>query len=282
MTSVRTRSLPVPAVVDSVVRLSADLVRIVLTSDDWSAFGEPAHADSYVKLVFLNPGVEYARPIDPAQIRADHPAAHWPRMRTYTVRAFDRAAGTLTLDVVTHGSSGLAGPWAQSARPGDDVLIAGPGGGYSPDRSADWHLLVGDESVLPAIAVALERMPQHARGAAFVEVGAPADEIALQAPPGIDVQWLHRGSGVPGSALVPAVHGWVAPPGTGQAFVHGEAGFVKDLRRHLRTERGMSLDQLSISGYWRLGADDESWRSIKRAWNAEIEAAESTVTDTTA
>lgn len=275
MASARSRSLPLPAVVESVHQLSAELVRIVLTAPDWSGFAEPAHADSYVKLVFLTPGVEYRRPIDPALIRAEHPADHWPRMRTYTVRAFDRAAHSLTLDIVTHGTAGLAGPWARTARPGDEILLAGPGGGYSPDPAADWHLLVADESALPAVAVALERLPAPARGVAFLEVAGPADEIELATPEGVEVRWLHRGSGAPGSTLVPAVRDWTMPTGNGQAFVHGEAGFVKDLRRYLRTERGMGLDQLSISGYWRLGADDETWRAAKREWNAAIEASES-------
>ena len=42
----------------------------------------------------------------------------------------------------------------------------------------------------------------------------------------------------------------------------------------LRTERGVAREDLSISGYWRLGADDEGWRAGKRAWNAQIEATE--------
>ena len=58
------------------------------------------------------------------------------------------------------------------------------------------------------------------------------------------------------------------------AFVHGEAGAVKELRRYLRLDRGMGLDRLSISGYWRLGVDDEGWRAGKRAWNAAIEESE--------
>jgi uncharacterized lipoprotein YmbA len=28
---------------------------------------------------------------------------------------------------------------------------------------------------------------------------------------------------------------------------------------------------LSISGYWRLGKDEDGWQSSKREWNAEVE-----------
>lgn len=247
-----------------------------MTSPDWSTFADPEHADSYVKLVFLTPGVDYPRPIDPARIRTELPAAHWPRTRTYTVRAFDRTAGTMTLDLITHGSAGLGGAWAGTAAPGDELLISGPGGGYSPDPAADWHLLAGDESALPAIAVALERMPADAHGVAFVEVPGASDEIELTHPTAVEVNWRHRGPRAPGSALVPAVLDWPIPAGAGQLFVHGEAGFVKTLRRYLRIERGIPLDRLSISGYWRVGADDEAWRAVKREWNSSIEASERT------
>nr|AGS49758.1 hypothetical protein [uncultured bacterium esnapd15] len=38
-------------------------------------------------------------------------------------------------------------------RPGDPVLIQDAGGRYRPDPRADWHLLAGDETALPATAV---------------------------------------------------------------------------------------------------------------------------------
>ena len=55
------------------------------------------------------------------------------------------------------------------------------------------------------------------------------------------------------------------------AFVHGEATFVKELRRYLRVERGVPLEQLSISGYWRLGRDEDGWQSSKGEWNRQVE-----------
>ena len=61
------------------------------------------------------------------------------------------------------------------------------------------------------------------------------------------------------------------------AFVHGEAAAVKELRRYLRVERSLGLDRLSISGYWRLGVDDEGWRASKKEWNAAIEESEAVV-----
>lgn len=53
--------------------------------------------------------------------------------------------------------------------------------------------------------------------------------------------------------------------------MHGEAGFVKELRRFVRVDRGIARERLSVSGYWRRGADEDGWQSSKREWNAEVE-----------
>jgi NADPH-dependent ferric siderophore reductase len=255
-------------------QLSPSLVRVVLGGDGLSAFEASEFADSYVKAVFVHPDVPRPFPRnDEGRVVVDDlhaEPAHSPRMRSYTVRSFDPDTQELVLDFVVHGDAGIAGPWAAAAAPGDELLFMGPGGAYSPDPAAGFHLLAGDLSALPAIAVALSRLPSDAVGAAVVEVPGATDEVELAAPTGVRVSWVHTGQDRPGDALVPAVRA-VPLPDDVDAFVHGEAGAVKQLRHYLRVERGMSLDRLSISGYWRLGIDDEGWRASKRDWNAEVE-----------
>jgi NADPH-dependent ferric siderophore reductase len=75
-------------------------------------------------------------------------------------------------------------------------------------------------------------------------------------------------------ALVDAVRACSLPAGTGHVFVHGEAGLVRELRRHLRAARGLAPEFTSISGYWRLGDTEDRWQAGKRAWSAQIEAEE--------
>ncbi|MFG3256574.1 siderophore-interacting protein [Streptomyces sp. NPDC048172] len=253
-------------------RLTPHMVRIVLGGDGLAEFQAGEHTDHYVKLLFPIPGVEYPEPFDMARIRADFPRDQWPTMRTYTVRTWDPAAREMTVDFVVHGDEGLAGPWALAARPGDEIRFMGPGGAYSPSPEADWHLLAGDESALPAIAAALERAPAGAPVHALIEVAGPEEEQKLSAPLGAHVTWLHRGTGRVGERLTAAVRGMEFPDGRVHAFVHGEAGFVKELRRHLRLDRGVTREQLSISGYWRLGADEDGWQASKKEWNEQVEA----------
>jgi len=247
------------------------MTRVVLGGDGLAGFSAGEFTDHYVKLQFPVEGVTYPEPFDLQRIRAELPPEQWPRTRTYTVRRWDAAARELTVDVVLHGDEGVAGPWAMRAQPGDDVHFMGPGGGYAPSADADWHLLAGDESAVPAIAASLERLPAGAVAHVFIEVTGPDDELKLETPAEATVTWLHRGAGRVGEVLVPAVADLAFPPGDVQAFVHGEAGFVKELRRHLLSDRGVARERLSISGYWRLGHDEDRWQATKREWNRQVE-----------
>ncbi|MFC5834578.1 siderophore-interacting protein [Nonomuraea insulae] len=255
-------------------QISPHMLRIVLGGDGLAGFGAGEFTDHYVKLLFPVPGVDYPEPFDMGVIRAELPREDWPKTRTYTVRSWDPESGELAIDFVCHGDQGLAGPWAMGARPGDVLRFLGPGGAYTPSAEADWHLLVGDESALPAIGAAMARIPAGVPARVFVEVADRAERQDLPTACDAEIVWLHRDGAPVGQALVDAVREVKFLDGTVHAFVHGEATFVKELRRHLRVERELPLEWLSISGYWRRGRDEDGWQSSKRDWNREIEEEE--------
>ncbi|MDD7929133.1 siderophore-interacting protein [Microbacterium thalli] len=227
-------------------RLSADLVRITLGGPGMSAFENRPETDKYVKLKFTTPAPESA-----------------PVTRTYTVRRVDAVAGTLDIDFVVHGDEGLAGPWAARAQVGDTIELMGPGGGYLPDAAADWHLLAGDLSALPAIAAALEALPEDAVGRAFVEV--PADDaiLPLTAPAGVEVEWVVDPAHDP-EALAAVVRQCDWRAGDVQVFAHGERESMKALRRVLFDERGLDRARVSLSGYWARGRTEDRFQAEKR------------------
>ena len=245
----RPRRPPRTTTVTDVSRLTPSMVRIVVEGPDLADFAVGEFTDHYVK------------------------TRHGDSTRTYTVRDFDAEAKRLTLDFVVHGDSGVAGPWAGSARVGDTLMFSGPGGGYAPSPDADWHLMVGDDSVIPAIAVSLGRVPEGVPVYVVIEVDGPEHEQPLETPGDLHLTWLHRTAG-PGEApelLLEGVRALDFPAGRGQAFVHGEAQAVLLVRRHLIRERDFGADQLSATGYWKLRRTDEQWREEKRAWIAEAE-----------
>jgi NADPH-dependent ferric siderophore reductase len=270
MTDRRRQAAVHRAVVLRTERLTPHMIRVVVGGDGLAGFAAGQYTDHYIKILFPQAGVDYPEPLDMEAVRRDMPRESWPRVRTYTVRAWDQANLELTIDFVHHGDEGLAGPWAAQAQPGDPVLFLGPGGAYAPDPTADWHLLIGDESALPAIGAALERLPADAKARVLVEVSGPEEEQKFAATDELRVTWVHRGDRPIGDALVAAVRELDFPTGTVHAFVHGEANFVRDLRRFLRIERNVPRESLSISGYWRRGADEEGWQSTKAEFNRDV------------
>ncbi|MGA8115310.1 MAG: siderophore-interacting protein [Actinocatenispora sp.] len=248
--------------------LTPHLVRVVAGGPGLADFVGTGHTDQYVKIIFPRPGVEYPEPFDMETIRAALPREEWPVLRAYTVRY--HRDDELAIDFVYHGEEGLAGPWAAGLKPGDEMRFVGPGGGYSPSPDADWHLLVGDEAALPAISAALEKIPAGRPAHVVIEVADGTEELPLTSTGDATIRWVHRTDGV---SLADTVRSLDLPTGSVQAFVHGEAGMVRDLRRYLRFDLGVPRELLSVSGYWRHGMDDEGWRASKGA-EREIEKAD--------
>jgi NADPH-dependent ferric siderophore reductase len=267
------------------------MARVTLGGDELAGFPGDG-PDQRIKLFFPMPGQHR-----PAMPRASSGGPVWPPgeprpvIRSYTVRRFDAAAGELDVDFVLHGAHGPAAAWAAAAAPGDWVGVSDPGGRYQPDPAALAHLVIGDESALPAIATVLEALaatgvgvgqpagsvPSAASGAVpsavpgavelpveepaavpvevFVEVADAAEEQTLPTGPATQVHWLHRGDRPPGRPLIDAVTSAAPPPGVDparcQAWLSAEAAAVRDIRAHLLDERGLTRRMVYATGYWR-------------------------------
>ena len=162
-----------------VERLTPHMIRVVLGGAGLDTFDCGEFSDHYIKLLFPPPGAPYGHPVDPDHAQETYERDLWPVTRTYTVRRWDAQVRELTVDFVYHGDEGLAGPWAVGAEPGHRIAFFGPGGAYAPDPAADWHLFVGDESAIPAIAAALERVPAGVPARVFAEVEDASEEQPL-------------------------------------------------------------------------------------------------------
>ena len=257
--------------VERVERLTPRMVRVVLGGDGIAAFQPMPFTDQYVNALFAPAGRTWADDFD-LDVERERPSGERPIGRRYTIRSWDAAVRELSIDFVVHGDEGIAGRWAQHAEPGDLLPVNGPSGGYAPAPEADSHLLVGDESALPAIAAALEQVPVGRTAIAVLLVDGPDHELPLDCPGDLRVTWLHRG-GAPDDVdmLVRAVAALELPEGTVHGFVHGEAAETRAVRRQLLGDRGLPKDRFSISPYWRRSYTDERWREVKGDWLAAVE-----------
>jgi len=182
------------------------------------------------------------------------PAATRPHLRNYTVRDFRPDVLELDIDFAVHGDDGVATRWATRTQPGDTVAILDQGCGFDLDPDIDFHLLVADETGLPAVAGILRDLPRDAVGAAFIEIVHADDAQDTGAPEGFSVRWLVRDPAArPGSVALEAVTAWGLPTTELSAYVVGEQALPTGARRSL-VARGVAKKAITFSGYWRMAA----------------------------
>lgn len=154
----------------------------------------------------------------------------------------------LLLEFALHGDGPAAG-WAAQALPGQRAAIAGPRGSFIIPMDYDWHLLVGDDSALPAIARRLEELPAGSRVVAVVQMAEVEDRRPLASAAAVDVQWVSSTAD-----LVAAVRALPLPEGEGYAWVAGEAAAVAAVRKILVEEKGHDRHAIRAAAYWKQGA----------------------------
>ena len=176
-----------------------------------------------------------------------------PVRRRYTIRELDTAQRLLTLDIVLHGD-GPGERWVRSARPGDRIEGIGPRGKITIRADADWHLFLTDESGLPAAFVMTESLAAGSDATLIIEIPGAQDEQELPAAASTRVSWLHRlerDTGDP-AALAAEASEVELPPGSGHAYIFGEAKVVSRVREILAA-RGLAQEQMSPKAYWGRG-----------------------------
>ncbi len=246
-------------------RVGPALMRVTLTGD---RLGDVVTGgrDQRFKLFLPQPGQD--APLLPdlgegwyAQWRAQDPAVR-PVMRTYTVRELRREPDELDVDFVQHGTGDHSGPastWAREAAPGDRVTVLAPvvedngGVDFQPPAGTDWVLLTADESALPAVAGILAWLPAGIPAKVWIEVAHPEDVEDLPTDADAEITWLVGNSG----SVLDAIRAADLPPGTPYAWIAGESGTVRGVRRHLVSERGIDRRAVTFTGYWRRGATEE-------------------------
>ncbi|EME35728.1 Siderophore-interacting protein [Kocuria palustris PEL] len=249
------------------LELSPSMVRIVASIGDPSSFRDIEPPEKYCKLVFFDPELGLGDHPDYWSLRETLPREHLPVTRHMTLRHVDLEAGQLWIDVALHGDSGWAGPWAAGAQPGDTIVAVGPGGKWIPDPQASWSLMLGDEAAIPAVLANVEAMPEDARGEILLEVQDADHHLDIQVPSGWSLRWIHRAEAPAGfPALVEAARTaqWPGTTDGIQVFAHGERETMKALRPVLFEEHGLERAQVSLSGYWARGRDEDAFQAEKK------------------
>jgi NADPH-dependent ferric siderophore reductase len=172
--------------------------------------------------------------------------------RDYTPRRVDSDAREIDIEFALHGH-GAAAEWARNATVGQRAIIGGPRGSMILPLAMDWHLLIGDDSALPAVTRRLEELPAGARVVAVLLVNA-ADRRTLVTRADASIHWVDSDD-----ALLQVLKDLPLQAGAGLAWGGGEAALMARVRQVL-VETGMPRQAAKVSAYWKRGVADHHER----------------------
>jgi NADPH-dependent ferric siderophore reductase len=241
--------------VREVQHLTPRMIRVILEGADLAGFVSMGF-DDHVKVFFPPAGSdELVLPTMGPDGPIFAEGAPRPALRDYTPRRYDAAAGVLHLDFAIH-EAGPATTWAEHAKPGQPLGVGGPRGSFIIPTQFDWHLLVGDETALPAIGRRLEELPRETRALVVAEIDGPAEEQQFSSAAPFEVIWVHRDSAMAGDPkfLLERLRSVDFPAGDYFAWIAAETQVARALRQYLVTERSTNKQWVKAAGYWRRGA----------------------------
>ena len=231
------------------VDITPRMRRITLGGEQLAGFASLG-SDDHINLLFAQNAAEQAALESPTfSVKGEGPQ---PAMRDYTPRRVDLSSGELDIDFVLHGD-GPASTWAEQAKPGQHLHIAGPRGSMIVPDIFDSYLLVGDETALPAIARRLEELPAGRKVLAVIEIADEHEQQALDSAADVEVIWVVRGR----DDLLGAVRELQVPQGSLYAWVATETKLSRQVRRVLLDEHTLNDEFVKAVGYWRAEGSSE-------------------------
>jgi NADPH-dependent ferric siderophore reductase len=241
--------------VSAVHRVVPNIVRITLTGSELTGFTSAGPAD-HMKVFFPDPanGLLTLPEIGPDGLQ--RAAEGVVISRDYTpsaVRTATSGAVELDIDLVTHGVDAPASAWAEYAKIGDDLGIAGPRGSRLVPEGVERLLVVADETALPATGRWLELLPADVPVTALFHVVDESVESYFDATIAgrMDAEWITHADGH--AQLEESLRSLGRIDAGTFVFMAGEADILVPLRRYLRHELFLAAEQVSASGYWRRG-----------------------------
>ena len=245
--------------------ITPHMCRITLGGVGLSGF--PTDQDgAYIKLMFPqseDSQDDDTQPLNHTQSSQNQLQTAKPLLRTYTIRC--QRNDEIDVDFAIHDAKGPASTWAQNAKVGDHILVGGPGPKKLINYEADWFLLVGDMTALPAISVNLAQLPDDARGYAVLEITTAADRQTLKKPDNVEIHWVINDTpNVDKSPLLARVQQLTWLPGQPAIWTACEFHSMRALRQYFKHERQVPKSHLYISSYWKVDSNEDEHKIIKR------------------
>jgi NADPH-dependent ferric siderophore reductase len=234
-------------------RVTPAMARITIGGPALASF-PGGGGDQHVVLYFYEPDVPLPDPLTLTSARTLLGQVR-PAMRSYTVRRHDPDRHELDIDFVLHPEGGVAADWAADARPGDHLIVVGPSPAYLPDVTVPTHVLLGDETALPAIGAMLAHLPATVTVTVLIEIADRTEQQPLPSLADTRITWLPRDGRPAGTpdALLGAMRALGPPSGAVAVWGAGERTVMQAVRAYLLDESGLDRRQVRTTMYWRHG-----------------------------
>ncbi len=237
------------------------LWKVRLKGESLSEFPRGREGD-YVKLLLPKSPQVDIREVDPGS-----PDLDLFYKRSFTVSELDERSSSLVLYVSRHqGPQGPAAQWLSGARPGDAVLVTGPGPVDQLDPEAKRFLLIGDLPSFGALLAQLRRLPLAAQGDLIFEAPETPALLGDACPRGIQIHHVSPSSERSGrdSLLLDQLQSLkVDPDGLG-LWAACEYSNMKALRDYFVFELNIERSSFYLSSYFKRGASDEQHKKTRR------------------
>ncbi|MEV0355625.1 siderophore-interacting protein [Nocardia sp. NPDC050697] len=184
------------------------------------------------------------RPADAFKLELSTDDTGRPLLRAFTVREFDATSGRLTLDIARH-ARGAAVNWLATVSPGDAVTLAGMRPEWVAADGVRDHVLIGDDTAVPAIAAIIDSLGPEHRVWAYVSTTDPA---LLPRHPNLELQLLDSVTDI--ETRTPAA---ISARRRTQVWVAAEAAAVRRVRAHVLGPWGVARADLLARAYWKRG-----------------------------
>ena len=150
------------------------------------------------------------------------------------------AGGAENNDPVGASSAGTGELVAAALDAGAKRILVGLGGSATTDGG------------LPALRGILRDLPPDAVGTAIIEVPAEGDVMTVEAPQGVQVQWVPRDvtGDLVGQRALRTLQSTPVDQPNAYAFVVGESSLATQGRRTLH-EAGLAKSRITFSGFWK-------------------------------
>jgi NADPH-dependent ferric siderophore reductase len=164
--------------------------------------------------------------------------------RRYTIRRSDTALGIAEFEIEMHDGDGPATRWAAKAEPGEHLEAIGPRGGISLRPAATSHLLIVDDSAMPAAFALLEALPAETPATALLATSHGAkSRPATAVTPAMSLVWLSQSEML---GMLSDLH-----PTVGTAvYLFGERHLIRTAKELLVAD-GLDRDAVASKAYWR-------------------------------